>query len=119
MVVVQSYIENLMLHVLHQFHLVLNAFVSVKVLDSSGLSHLLISLYMPAACHSSSFVDYLNTLGELQGFLESQQCDVNILVGVDFDRCNSLTRLLRDFMSEMSLHACDLSFHRSVKFTFE
>ena len=48
---------------------------------------------------SSSFVDYLHTLGELQGFLESQQCDVNILVGdlnVDFDRCSSLTRLLRD-----------------------
>ena len=27
--------------------------------------------------------------------------------------------VLRDFMSEMSLHACDLSFHSSVKFTFE
>ena len=123
MVVVQSYIENLMLHVLHRFHHVLNAFVVLKFsILYSGLSHLLISLYMPAACHSSSFVDYLNTLGELQGFLESQQCDVNILVGdfnVDFDRCSSLTRLLRDFMSEMSLHACDLSFHSSVKFTFE
>ena len=97
-------------------------FCGVKVLNSSGLSHLLISLYMPAACHTSSFVDYLNTLGELQGFLESQQCDVNILVSdfnVDFDCCSSLTRLLRDFMSEMSLHACDLSFHSSVKFTFE
>ena len=58
-------------------------FCGVKVLDSSGLSHLLISLYMPAACQSS-FVDYLNTLGELQGFLESQQCDVNILVA-DFN----------------------------------
>ena len=30
MVVVQSYIENLMLHVLHRFHLVLNAFVVLK-----------------------------------------------------------------------------------------
>ena len=30
MVVVQSYIENLMLHVLHRFHHVLNAFVVLK-----------------------------------------------------------------------------------------
>ena len=30
MVVLQSYIENLMLHVLHRFHLVLNAFVVLK-----------------------------------------------------------------------------------------
>ena len=42
-----------------------------------------------------------------------------VIFNVDFDRCSSLTRLLRDFMSEMSLHACDLSFHSSVKFTFE
>ena len=30
---------------------------------------------MPADCAASAFNEYLNTLGELEGFLESQQCD--------------------------------------------
>ena len=89
------------------------------MLDSSGLSVLLISLYMPAECQSSSFTEYLNTLGKLKGFLHSHQCDGNILVGgfnVDFDRCSPLTRL---FINELSLCACDFSFRISVRCTFE
>ena len=44
---------------------------------------------MPTEYHPSSFSEYLNTLGELDEFINSQQCDVNLLVGdfnVDFDR---------------------------------
>ena len=77
---------------------------------------------MPAECLPSSFNEYLNTLGELQGFLESQQCDVNILVGdfnVDFDRGGPLAELLVDSMSELNLYVCDLSFHSMVKYTYE
>ena len=72
-------------------------FCGIKILDSTGLSFLLICAYMPAECHSSSFGDYLNTLGELKGCLATHQCDVNILVGdfnADFDRCSPSTTLL-------------------------
>ena len=49
---------------------------------------------MPADCDPSAF---FNTLGVL---LESQQCQVNILVGdftVDFDRCGALANSSVDF----------------------
>ena len=49
---------------------------------------------MPAECRSSFFSDYLNTLGEIEGFIDTQQCDVNLLVGdfnVDFDRGGMLS----------------------------
>ena len=45
-------------------------------------------MYMPATCFSSYYSDYLQTLGELEGFIESQQCDVKMFVGdfnVNFD----------------------------------
>ena len=83
-----------------------NRFCAIKILDPA-LSFLLACVYMPAEYHniihhSSSFADYLNTLGELEGFLDSHQCDVNILVGdfnVDFDRQSPLTGLLVDLIS--------------------
>ena len=70
----------------------------------------MVSLYMPSECAPSAFNEYLNTLGELEGFLESQQC---ILVGdfnADFDRGGSLPKLLAVFLSELNICACDLSF---------
>ena len=63
----------------------------------------MVSLYMPSECVPSAFNGYLNTLGELEGFLESQQC---ILIGdfnVDFDRGGSLAKLLADFLSELNV----------------
>ena len=50
-----------------------DCFCGIKILESTGLSFLLICAYMPAECHSSSFGDYLNTLGELEGFLATHQ----------------------------------------------
>ena len=50
----------------------LNRFCAVKLCD---LSVLLISVYMPSDNTPTSFVNYLNTLGELEGFIDSQQCN--------------------------------------------
>ena len=61
---------------------------------------------MPAMTASSYFSEYLQTLGELEGFIESQHCDINILVGdfnVDFDRGGPLAKLLCDFMCDLNL----------------
>ena len=94
-------------------------FCAIKILDSTGLSLLMVSLYMPSECTPSAFNEYLNTLGELEGFLESQQC---ILVGyfnVDFDRRSSLAKLLADYLSEMNMCACDLSFRGLINYTYE
>ena len=49
-----------------------NHFCTLKVKDQSGLSVLLVCVYMP----SSDIADYLDTLGALEGFIESYQCDV-------------------------------------------
>ena len=37
-------------------------FCAIKMLDSSGLSLLLLSLYMPAECQSSSFTDLIHSV---------------------------------------------------------
>ena len=82
----------------------------------------LVSVYLPARGSSSSFSDYCNTLGELHGFIASQAHDVLLIAGdfnVDFNRSCSLHPLLVDFLSELDLAVCDLSFESSVGFTFE
>ena len=47
-------------------------FCGIRVSDLSGLSYLLISLYMPTNHGPVSYCDFLNTLGELEGFIVSQ-----------------------------------------------
>ena len=82
----------------------------------------MISVYMPAECAPSHFSDYLNTLGEIEGFIDSQQCDNIVLAGdfnVDFDRGGSLADILLDFISDLDLVASDLSYRNSVGFTYE
>ena len=99
-----------------------NRFCAIRICDSSGLSLLLICVYMPALSVSSYYSEYLQTLGELEGFIESHQCDLNMLVGdfnVDFDRGGPLAKLLLDFMCELNLTATDLSYRNSINFTFE
>ena len=97
-------------------------FCGVKFCDSSGLSFLLVSIYMPSVSTPSSNSNYLNVLGELEGFVISQCCDVNIIVGdfnVDFDRGGAQEELLNDFAAELDLLACDSSFRESVMYTYE
>ena len=87
-----------------------NRFCGVRFRDSTGLSILLICVYMPSSSSSSLFNEYLNTLGELDGYIHSNQSDVVVIVGdfsVDFDRCNQITSLLSDFMSDHGLCSCD------------
>ena len=48
--------------------------------------------------------------------------NVNMLIddfNVDFCRDGCLSRLLLDFMSELDLCACDLSFCNSIHYTYE
>ena len=97
-------------------------FCSVKLCDSSGLSCLLICAYMPSESGQSSFGGYMTTLGELEGFIESQNCDVVIVAGdlnVDFDRGGYNAKLLQDFIMELDLYACDLEFRTQVNYTYE
>ena len=64
----------------------------------------------------------MNTLGELEGFIESQHCDSTLVAGdfnVDFDRGGPLASLFVDFTSEQNFVVCDFSYRESVKFTYE
>ena len=77
----------------------------VKLTDSSGTSFSLICVYMPAESHSSSSGEYLNTLGEVEGFIDSLQCDNNIIVGdfnAHFDRGGIAADLLSDFVLDLN-----------------
>ena len=59
-----------------------------------------------------------NTLCELESFIDSGVCiagDYN----VDFGRGGSHVNLLDDFVLELDLVVCDLSFARSVDYTYE
>ena len=97
-------------------------FCGIRLCDSSGLSYLLVSVYMPTYYDPSCVNVYLNVLGELEGFIASQGCDVNIIAGdfnVDFDRGGQFAKLLKDFMAGLDLHACDLNFRSSVNYTYE
>ena len=56
---------------------------------------------MPGEHRQSSFSKYLNVLGELEGFIDSNPSDFNIIVGdfnVDFDCSGLLNDLLTDFV---------------------
>ena len=97
-------------------------FCDVKLTDSSGTSFSLICLYMPAESHSSSSGEYLNTLGEVEGFIDSLQCDNNIIVGdfnAHFDHGGISADLLSDFVLDLNLSVCDLHYRESVQFTYE
>ena len=97
-----------------------NRFCAVKF--CADVSMLLICVYMPSSSCSSLFNEYLNTLGELDGFIHSHPCDVVIIVGdfnIDFDRRNHVTSLLCDFMSDHDVVSCDLCFRDDVMFTYE
>ena len=68
-----------------------------------------VCVYMPSVSTPSSNSNFLNVLGELEGFVDSQCCvgDFN----VDFDRGGAQAD---DFAAELDLLACDSSFRESV-----
>ena len=97
-------------------------FCGIKLCDLSGLSYLLICVYMPTDCGPMSYSDYLNTLGDLEGFIECHNCDAVIVAGdfnVDFDRGGQNSKLLEDFILDLKLHVCDLDFRDQVCYTYE
>ena len=56
---------------------------------------------MPSSSCSSSYTEYLNTLGELDRFIYSHDCDAVVIVGdfnVDFSRCSLHAKFLGDFV---------------------
>ena len=80
-----------------------NHFCGVKLSDKNGLTYLLVSVYMPTFYDPSSCENYLNVLGELEAFIGSNHCDINVIVGdfnVDFDHGGLFAKLLKDFMIE-------------------
>ena len=71
---------------------------------------------MPSAAYSAT--DYLNTL---ESFIDSNPCDGVCIAGdfnVDFGHGGSHVNLLDDFVLELDLVVCDLSFS-SVNYTYE
>ena len=103
-------------------HTCSNRFCAIKLCDMSGLSVLLVNVYLPSESVASCFAEYLNTLGELEGFIESQQCDYTLIAGdfnVDFARGGPLASLLVDFINAQNFVVCDLPYQESVNFTYE
>ena len=72
--------------------------------------------------YRSSFSDYVDTLGELEGFCDSRQFEACIICGdfnVDFERTGRLVNLLDSFMSSSGLVARDLAFRDTITFAYE
>ena len=96
-----------------------NRLCAVRLQELSGLSVLFVCVYLPSESAMSCYSDYLDTLGELGSFIESQQCDHTVVgdFNVDFDCGGSLASLLTDFIVEYDFVVHDLSYRESVKFT--
>ena len=103
-------------------HTCSSRFCAIKLCDLSGSSILLVNVYLPSEGAASCYSEYLNTLGELEGFIDSQQCDQTLIAGdfnVDFVRGGPLASLLVDFVSDRNYVVHDLLFQESVIFTYE
>ena len=60
---------------------------------------------------TSCYNEYINTFGEIEGFVGSQEYDHIVVAGdfnVDFDRGGPIATLLGEFVSELGLIVCDL-----------
>ena len=73
-------------------------FCAIKLCDSSGLSILIICVYMPGEhINQNPFDVYFSTLGELEGFIDSHKSDVCLVIGdfnVDFNCASCLKELI-------------------------
>ena len=95
-------------------------FCGVKMVDSAT-SYLLISVYMPTDYGASSVSDFLHTLGELEGFIVHNAVMSLLLLVILMLILIVMVhwQLLNDFIIELDLSVCDLSFRDKVKFTYE
>ena len=77
MVAVRLYIENPLCLSSHLLILALIGFVPLNC-DSSGLSVLIICVYIPGEHNQNP---HLSTLGELEDFIDSHESDVCLVIG--------------------------------------
>ncbi len=81
------------------------------------------SVYLPTYYGTStSYDDFFLTIGELEGFIETQSFDRIIIGGdfnVDFNRPSGRRDILSNFMSDHSLAADDSHYHHSIGLTYE
>ena len=110
------YLPASLLFLSPQIHFVLLSFMILLVY----LFFLFVFTCLVSIFHPPSVI--INTLGELDGFINSQNCDGLVIVGdfnVDFGQQGPLHSLLVGFMSDHDLVARDLSFHGSIGHTYE
>lgn len=123
MVVAQYYIVNRYCHLSHLCTPPQNVSVLlVYVIHVVSPSFLLVCVYLPSQSIQSCYSEYLNTLGELEGFIDSQSSDHVIVVGdfnVDFDRGGPFSTLLDDFALDLDMSVCDLPYRHNIDFTYE
>ena len=55
-------------------------FCAIKLHDSCGLSILMICVYMPGVNTVDAANTYFNTLGELEGFMDSHEFDLCFVI---------------------------------------
>ena len=91
--------------------------------DSHGSRILLINVYLPTDYGTSdSHSDYLHSLGELEGFIDTQSFDHLVIAGdfnADFRRQGLHVQALKSFMNDNDLLAADLAYQQSVEYTYE
>ena len=97
-----------------------SCFCAISIRANSNLITILVCVYLPTSNYGSdaSNDEFLYTLGELEGFIESQQFDRLVIAGdfnVDFDRSSFCARHISLFMSDLSFQAADRS---SIGFTY-
>ena len=74
----------------------------------------MICVYMPNDSFQHSSELFPHMLGEIEGFIDSTEFDVCLIVGdfnVDFSRYGSIKDILCCFMSGFNLFACDLLYN--------
>ena len=98
-----------------------NRFCSITI-DSNSFKSLLICVYLPTNYNSSQSNDsFLETIGELKGYVNSMFFDNLIIAGdfnVDFSRSNVTNRYLNSFMSDLNLVASDVQPKFGIKYTY-
>ena len=99
-----------------------NCFCAVMLTDSHGSRILLINVYLPTDyVTSDSHSDYLHSLGELDGFIDTQNFDHLVFardINADFRRQGLHVQALKSFMDDNDLLAADLAYQQSVQYAY-
>ena len=91
-----------------------NRFCAVRLNYGLLGSILLICVYMPSQSSNTCYNDNLSTLGEVEGYLDSQSVAIVGDFNLDFARGGPLVKLLHDFAFDLELVVCDLSYNDDI-----